>query len=261
MFVKNGAVRIFYEIEGGGPPLILHTGGGGDLRIWKYAGYTEALSGFTKIMIDQRGRGKSDRPSTIQSHKMEEFVSDICAVLDDANVESAGFWGYSAGALVGVAFGSMHQNRLRALVGTGSLPFVNFSDLQKPADIAAEIRKDVEAGGVKAELEKYMKNDNDRFPDAIHNNVLEGDPLMYALDDVAWYEWNGPLNAYAQLQAPVMMISGQLEDPDHQTEESIKRIPKGRLARIPGIGHLSAFYRSDLTLPHVLPFLDVAMRP
>jgi len=260
MFVTNSGVSIHYEVEGDGPPVMLHTGAGGDLRIWRDAGYVSGLTGFRKILIDQRGRGLSDRPSTVESHRMEWFVSDVRAVLDDVGVESTGFFGYSNGAIVGVAFGSAHPERLKALVGIGSLPFLNFTDLPKPADPEAEIKRMVAAGGVKVDVAGFMERDKDRFPEGIEKNVLEGDPLMYALDDITWNEWRGPLDVYSTLRAPVLIVAGEREDLKRQTEKSIARLSEGRLVRIPGIGHLSAFYRSDLILPHVLPFLNEKLR-
>jgi pimeloyl-ACP methyl ester carboxylesterase len=255
MFVNNDGVKIHYESEGSGPAIIMHTGAGGDCRIWKDAGYVEGLPEFRKILMDQRGRGLSDRPTSLESHSYERRVSDICKVLDDAGVESAAFMGYSAGAVMGVAFGSAHPTRLRALVGIGTLPFANNSELPKPPDWSEWISQVVAVGGVRKEYEEFMKKENDRFPDPIHQNVIGGDPLMRALDGVGGYELNGPLNMYPNLRAPALIVAGELEDPERQTEKSIAMIPGGMLVRLRGIGHLSSFYRSDLTLPHIRPFL------
>lgn len=255
MFVASGGVRIHYESEGTGPAIIMHTGAGGDLRVWQDAGYVTGLPGFRKILIDQRGRGTSDRPSTVESHRLEWYVMDICAVLDDTRVESCAFCGYSAGAIVGIAFGTTNSKRIQALVGIGSLPYVNFADLPRRPDQEAEIQKTVAAGGVRGEYAGFMERDKDKFPDAIHRNVMETDPLMNALDDLAWDEWKGPLNAYPTFPAPVLMVAGEREDTKRQTEKAVEAIPNGRIVRLAGMGHLSAFYRSDLTLPHILPFL------
>ncbi len=255
MFVTSGGIKIHYKSEGTGPALILRTGAGGDLRIWHDAGYVAGLKGYRKILIDQRGRGMSDRPSTVESHRYEHHISDIAAVLDDAGVDSAAFLGYSAGAVMGIAFGIAHPTRLRALVGIGSLYLQNLSEQPKLPDVDAEIRRIVAAGGVRADVEMYMRQDNDRFPDPIHKNVLDGDPFMKALDTVAALDWRGPLDAYPNLRVPVLMLTGEREDQERTTEKAIERIPNGRVVRLRGVGHLSAFYRSDLTLPHILPFL------
>jgi pimeloyl-ACP methyl ester carboxylesterase len=261
-FVTNGGVKIHYETEGSGPAILMRTGAGGDCQIWRHAGYVKGLQGYTKILMDQRGRGKSDRPSTLESHSFELHISDICAVLDDAGVESAAFLGYSAGATMGIAFGTLHPRRLRALVGIGSLALYNMPDRPKPKDTQAELQRIVAAGGVRAEYEAFMKADNDRFPDPIHDSVVGGDPLMRALDNVASYStsWRGPLDAYPMIKAPVLMVAGEREDVERETERALKMIPNARLVRLPEIGHLSAFYRSDLTLPHIVPFLGENLR-
>ena len=256
-FVVNDGVRIHYQVEGSGPAIVMRTGAGGDCRIWRDAGYVSGLPGFRKILVDQRGRGMSDRPVALESHAYDLHISDIAAVMDDAGVESAAFMGYSAGATMGIAFGSFHPKRLKALVGIGSLPTYNIPDLPKPKDASAEVQRIVAAGGVRAEYYAFVKQDNDRFPDPIHDNVVGGDPLMRALDSVASYStsWRGPLDAYPAMKAPVLMVAGESEDKDRDTEKAVSRLPNARLVRLPGIGHLSAFYRSDITLPHIVPFL------
>ena len=38
------------------------------------------------------------------------------------------------------------------------------------------------------------------------------------------------------------------------TDASFHQFPNAKVARLPGVGRLSTFYRSDLTLPIMLPF-------
>jgi len=256
-FASNHGVRIYYESEGEGPAVVFETGAGGDLRIWRHAGYPDGLSGFRRILMDQRGRGRSDRPDTIESHQMERHVEDVGAVLDDAGVERCAFWGYSNGILVGLAFGTAHPSRLAALVGTGALPFQNVSDLP-PTDLAELVKQDAARGGVRFVLDQYMTEENERFPAEIDQNVREGDPLMHALDRAARRSWRGPLALYEGLQAPALIFAGEREDAERETERSVARMPKGSLHRVPGVGHLAAFYRSDLSLPVAIPFLKKA---
>jgi hypothetical protein len=83
---------------------------------------------------------------------------------------------------------------------------------------------------------------------------------MYALDGVAWMSWRGPKSAYPTFPAPVLAIGGEREDPKRQTEQSIERLPDGRVIRLAGLGHLGAFYRSDMALPHARPFLERTLK-
>ena len=253
-FVERGGVRIHYESVGEGPAVVLQTGAGGDSEIWRLAGYVDGLTGFRKILLDQRGRGQSDRPKALEAHRMEEFVADLAAVLDDAGVESAAYWGYSNGVRVGIAFGAAHPKRLRALLGTGGIRYRDMTELPR-VDAPAEIDKDVARGGVSAEVDWFREHEHDAFPEAIDRNVRAGDPLMHALDGVAWLDWRGPKSALVGFRAPWLMISGEREDPDRFTEQCVAAVPGARVARLPGVGHLGAFYRSDLALAEALPFL------
>jgi pimeloyl-ACP methyl ester carboxylesterase len=254
-YAQNGPIRIHFETEGSGPALVLHTGAGGDLRIWRDAGYLSGLKEFRVVLIDQRGRGQSTHPREIEAHRIESYAADVEKVLDAVGVESAGFWGYSNGAVVGIAFGAANPKRLKALVGTGTLPFRDYADSPPVADVEAEIRDDVAGGGVRSELEKRMLEEGDRFPDPIDQNVRAGDPLMHALAGISWMAWHGPKSKYREFPAPILMIAGEKEDPRRVTEQSIAAVPDGRLVRLPGIGHLGSFYHSELALPHAVPFL------
>ena len=258
-FLERAGVRIFYEVDGTGPTVILHTGAGGDGRIWSEAGYVRGLSEFKTIRIDQRGRGRSGRPSSVDAHRVEEFVEDVAAVLDDAGVESAGFWGYSNGILVGIGLAGSYPKRLKALVGTGAIRYRNLSELP-PVDEAKEMAETIAGGGVRAEVDRREKSENDRFPAEIDRNVRSGDPTMDALDGVAWLKWHGPKAVLDRTRFPILFLTGEREDPDRNTERTVSLVPTARVVRIPGVGHLGVFYRSDLSLPHALPFLRENVR-
>jgi hypothetical protein len=52
------------------------------------------------------------------------------------------------------------------------------------------------------------------------------------------------------------MVTGEKEDSEHDTEKSVARIPNVRVVRNSGQGHLSNFFRGELTLGHIRPFLS-----
>lgn len=260
-FASRGEVRIYYEIEGRGPPLLLHTGAGGDLEIWREAGYPAGLEGFRLILMDQRGRGRSSRPGRVEDHSMFHYAEDVVAVLDEAGVESAGFWGYSNGMHVGLAVGSLHPQRLRALIGTGVMPASEFSELPPILDRERFIAEVVATGGVRADVDGYMREEGDRFPEAIDRNVRETDPRMGALRRIAWRDWNGPRSLLASFHIPVLLVTGEKEHRNGENAAALAALPDARMELLPSQGHLGAFYRSDLALPRVLPFLRDHLGP
>lgn len=62
-YVNNEGVRIYYEVEGQGPPLVLIAGLTGNLKTWRLYGYVKELKGdYRLILLDPRGHGDSDKP-------------------------------------------------------------------------------------------------------------------------------------------------------------------------------------------------------
>jgi len=75
-WANNHGVRIHYELEGEGPPLILLHGLSEDLAWCRDYGYVESLKNDYKlILIDARGHGASDKPHNPDAYKLELFVA------------------------------------------------------------------------------------------------------------------------------------------------------------------------------------------
>src|SRR5262245_27569535 len=115
-------LRIHYRVVGDGPPVLWHTGGCGDGDMWELAGYVDALPGYAHVLMDHRGRGRSEAPTDMGGHHMSRYVADVLAVLDDVGAERAVFVGYSFGAHVGFSAALAAPQRLSGLVALDSLP-------------------------------------------------------------------------------------------------------------------------------------------
>jgi pimeloyl-ACP methyl ester carboxylesterase len=80
-------LRIHYRVVGDGPPVLWHTGGCGDGDMWELAGYLDGLAGYTHVLMDHRGRGRSEAPTDMGGHHMSRYVADAVAVLDDVGAD------------------------------------------------------------------------------------------------------------------------------------------------------------------------------
>jgi hypothetical protein len=70
--VMNSGVRVHYEIEGSGPPLILQHGWTGSLDYWRDFGYCQPLRNTHQlILIDARGHGQSSIPQRDEDYTMQ----------------------------------------------------------------------------------------------------------------------------------------------------------------------------------------------
>src|SRR5260370_29000301 len=84
---RNG-VKIYYEVHGDGPALLLTHGYSSTSAMWQ--GQIEALSRHHKLVLwDMRGHGQSDYPDDPKAYSEALTVADMAALLDDVGADSA----------------------------------------------------------------------------------------------------------------------------------------------------------------------------
>jgi (E)-2-((N-methylformamido)methylene)succinate hydrolase len=243
---RNG-VNLFYEDLGEGVPLLFHTGGGGDGRMWQLAGYTQALSGCRHILMDHRGHGQSDAPANLADHQLGEYVADLFAILDAAGVERAVLIGYSGGARVAFASAVAKPERCIALVGIGSVPTPSH---EGSPELAARVR----SIGMRKLMEEFAAGETEVPPAWLINNLATTSSEMFALALEAWATastWDG----LPTISAPSLLVSGTEECTQEEMDAAVARIPQGEGLRLDGYGHLQTFWHSEVTAPAILAFL------
>ena len=112
----NGDVRIAYEVEGDGPPLVLIHANPFDRRMWLYQ-VPQYAATFRTIAVDLRGYGGSDKPET--PFTLRDMADDVVAVCRKENVERAAFMGASVGANIALAIGLDYPELVTSLVLVG----------------------------------------------------------------------------------------------------------------------------------------------
>ena len=114
MLDRDG-VKLYYEIHGQGPALILTHGYSATSQMW--AGQIAPLEPhFTVITWDMRGHGQSDYPEDPAQYSEEATVADMAALLDQAGAKDAIVGGLSLGGYMSLAFHRAHPERTRALL-------------------------------------------------------------------------------------------------------------------------------------------------
>jgi pimeloyl-ACP methyl ester carboxylesterase len=252
----NGGVRIHYEVEGDGPVVVLHTGGGGDLRMWRLAGYRSGLEGFTRVLMDHRGHGRSDRPAEPAEHGIDRYVEDVLAVADASGTDRFAFFGYSGGATVGYRLATEHGDRVGALIALGAVgsPEDSATAVRDEMDEMVELRRQGIGWLVDALLE-----DEPGLSSWFLEQMRSTDAEMLALQ-LEESATSSPWEAFARIVVPTLIVVGELEEgPGDAAARNARTaadlIPGGRSVILPSLGHCKAFERSDLVLAHVRPFL------
>jgi pimeloyl-ACP methyl ester carboxylesterase len=111
-FVHNVGVRIHWEQQGEGTPLLLIMGHKYSAEMWWPV--RDALTAKHRVIwFDNRGTGQSQAPKTAS---VAEMVSDAIAVMDAAGLDSAHVWGVSMGGGIAQQLAITAPERVRSLI-------------------------------------------------------------------------------------------------------------------------------------------------
>ena len=117
---SSDGVRIAYERDGIGPPLILLHGGQMSRQSWHDAGYVDRLNQeFEVVTIDLRGNGESDKPVRPQDYHVDRHCDDILAVADACGIGRFALWGFSLGGNIG-RYLAAQSSRVISLIMIGA---------------------------------------------------------------------------------------------------------------------------------------------
>lgn len=267
--------RIYYHVEGSGPPVVLIYGAWACHRWWKEQ--IPALAGhYTVFAIDVRGHGRSsDLPQTAS---VPDFSRDLRHVLTGLGIEAAVLVGWSMGAFIALQYCMDYGSRIPGLVliatravksarmkirvlyqylqsllhmlSVFSAPrsYSRSEDALSPArDLwyRTQARKMLTPGAPE-ELCRWVADE------------LAGTPRRNYFE-VAWSicDWEaGP--GLAKITCPTLILVGEN---DHVTSPSYSRfindrIPGSNLVVLPGQGHYLALEQPGVVNRHILAFLS-----
>jgi pimeloyl-ACP methyl ester carboxylesterase len=262
-YVNNQGVKIHYEVEGQGPPLVLMTGLAGTLDDWRLFGYSQVLSkDYRLILIDPRGRGASDKPHDAAAYDLKLMVEDVVAILDDLKIKKAHYFGYSWGGMIGWRVPIYAPERFLSLILGGSR-----YPLQGREEMDSNVATALQVG-----LEMAFKEAPDRpmefFVAAVEKSMGSQYPperraQMLALDPHAVLaSFQGVLqgvipkaeDVLPRVTLPCLIFAGEADPWYPKARECANLMPNATFFSLPGIGH-EALERSDLVLPHISKFL------
>jgi pimeloyl-ACP methyl ester carboxylesterase len=265
-YVSNQGVRIYYELEGLGPPLDLAHGISGSLEDWREFGWVEALKDrYQLILVDARGHGRSDKPHDPDAYRQIYQATDHVAVLDAVGAERAHFLGFSMGGNACLGAGIHASERCLSLMMGGTQPFARDErparmDMPKPKPLRGlpdgdnPINQLLMRGGeawvsfYEANLEvsasmkiRLMKNDFEALI-ARFESLYERDLSRY-LDPV---------------QMPCLIVVGEDEFAYGGAKQLAGLLPDAKFVAFPELNHFEMLTSRKEILPEMLHFLGKA---
>lgn len=129
-------------------------------------------------------RGRSDKPSKLEDHRMELYISDIVTLLDNLGTKKSAFREYSDGCPVGFTFAQRFPGRINAIVSSG-----NYGQWESAQDTLS-LAKTFRTKGTDALIEELEKQEEFRTPEPLRSNLLQTpDPEIFALNEEASCKW------------------------------------------------------------------------
>ena len=116
MFLTVNGVRLYYEKNGTGRPLIMVHCNSMDHKIFGTA--VKVLSKhFTVYCPDSRDHGKSEKVKTLH---YEDMAEDMAQFITALNIEKPVFYGFSDGGIIGILLAAKYPDMLSALIVSGA---------------------------------------------------------------------------------------------------------------------------------------------
>jgi pimeloyl-ACP methyl ester carboxylesterase len=112
--VQLSDMKMYYETEGAGEPLLLLHGGMGCQDNWQYAGRDQLVREYTLIKPDARGHGRSTNPQKTITHR--QCALDMLALLDHLGISKCRAIGLSMGGNILLHMATMQPERIEAMV-------------------------------------------------------------------------------------------------------------------------------------------------
>jgi 3-oxoadipate enol-lactonase len=257
-FRRVGDIVTHYQRAGGSaaPTLVLANSLGTDLRVWD-ALMPQLAAHFDVVRYDKRGHGLTD--ATPGPYSVAMLADDLARLLDALEVHAAVVCGLSIGGLIAQTLAASRPDLVRGLVLMDTAHKVGTAELWEQR--MAAIRAGGIAGIADEILERWLTREfRAQRPEELAGwrNMLTRTPVEGYLGCCAAIRDADLTREASRLQLPVLCMVGEEDGatPPALVAELAGLIPRARLVRVPGAGHLPCVERPKLVGPAILRFAE-----
>jgi aminoacrylate hydrolase len=254
-----GGDRLWYEVVGEGPPLLLVPGLAGVSDF--FAPHVRPLARrFRLILHDHRGCGRSS-PARID-YSVEQMAGDVVALMDHLGLERAHFLGHSTGGAIGQTlaidrperidrlilcatwtaadgwFRLLFQNRREILEGLGPGAYARVSALFLNAPFWVRLHPEIAAVS----------------EEEARRRIRDPEILIRRIKAILAFDRRAELH---RIRAPTLVMGARddMVTPAYFSEELGRVIPNAETVILPDGGHFFPVAREASFRRHVLRFL------
>lgn len=243
-YANVNGLRMYYEIQGTGMPLVLLHGG----MVTIETSFDKSRPEFNKtrqtIAIEMQAHGHTSDIKD-RTFSMKQWADDVYSLLKQLRVDSADFFGWSMGGGVALQLASEHPEMVRKVAVSGTALFAE--------------------GQIPGQKEMMATLTPDQFPPEWHREYERKNPnpkgFASLLAKVKQFAagWQGmKKEEIMSIKAPVLIIIGDADivRPEHAVE-MFRLLPHAKLAVLPMTDHFAPVSRSEWVISMVKEFLDL----
>jgi pimeloyl-ACP methyl ester carboxylesterase len=267
-YLQRPDVKIWYEVQGNGPTLLLMSETACHGEIWKQFQVPEFSKDHKVITYDQRGIGKSDEFTGPLTTRM--LAEDAAALIDEIGGGPAIVIGHSMGGRVAQWLALDHPGKVAKLVLASSGAAHRHLSGIPLALCVGLIEKGYERFQhdfivARAFTEAYRAKHPDRVAAFMEMRLANRPPLQTYLQYIIARTAHDSEDRLGKLAVPTLIVFGEAEDHklaanDVNHIESSRiladKIPNARIVRLEGQNHCYFYTAPDLFNATVRDFLD-----
>ena len=251
--------RVYYEVKGQGPAIVLIHGFSLDTRMWDPQ-FDAFAQSHRVIRYDVSGYGRSTVPDTLISSSNE-----LATLLKALGIDKATVVGMSMGGGVAINFTLEHPDRVEALITVGST-LGGYSMREPRATRTQHVFSLARDSGLAIAKEAWL---HDPFLTPVADTSAIRAKIRRIITDWSGIQLKNPAMArflpihplaitrLENIRVPTLAIVGELDDPNPLAvaDTIAARVPGARKVTIHGSGHLLNLERPDEFNKLVLDFL------
>ena len=249
-YAISGDVRLYYEENGRGTPIVFVHEFSGDYRSWE-AQMRFFSRRYRCIAFNARGYPPSDVPRAVSKYSQAIATDDIANVMRHLKIKNAHIIGCSMGAYATLHFGLRHPRMARSLTAVGAgAGSVRGRRAQFLRDNAARARLFEEEGLTAASnilrtapARVQLQNKDPRAYHECWQRFEAGSALGHALT-LRGLQARRPTiyslePSLRRMQVPTHIVAGDEDDASIDPAVFVKRVcPAARLTLVPATGHV-----------------------
>ena len=243
--IEINGIRLAYNRQGKGTPLVLLHGYPLDHRLWDEV-VPLLENKFDLVIPDLRGFGESSTVDVF--YTMEDYASDIAGLLDFLGIQKTAIAGHSMGGYAALAFARLYPERV---AGLGLVSSQVLADTPAKREDRFKTAAEVADKGPASVVEAMTPNftNDPRLQDFARSSMELQQPAAYIGALKAMGERVDSTPLLETINYPVVIVHGDADGliPIDRAREVKAALPNAYLVEVPGAGHMPMKEAPEIT--------------